>query len=806
MRKNFSKLFSIYVLVLLFSVVFVKSQDAYAAPTGSIKALEFNKSVSVTKSVQEKEYWYKITLKAGQGVDFNMNATLNTGSMYLELYDDKDNYIDRISYIYNGNNDTLHFQSSLNATYYIKVSGDGLGTFKLGTYNSWYNYNNDDSKRPFNSTMYTAKCISSGVKVLSNGASYYRFVANKGSKLSITTRAESVDNYINLKLFDVKGNEIDSENYIYTGESGTISYSVPLTTVYYVGVFGQGKYSLTYSGTSKQTDSDGDKLMDDQEYYGEYYVGYSPNKKDSDGDGVDDYIELSKGKSPVAKYEYTESSLQNHSSMSTALELKKFDSNYIFETSGQQGTWYKFKLGAKESITLVGDADLNINSINIRIYNSEGTELNAVNLDSGYYNTFSISSNINNTYYIYVDGDGIGEYRIGLNHNWNSVGMSDSKRIFNSTFDTATYIKSGYQKLSYYYEDTYYRFKAIAGKNFIIDFTPSSTSDYVNMTLYDQYGNNLVDRRYLSNGDNGNINYKPALSGYYYLRISGHVREGNLTYTGIIAEGDVTPPTMKSVSPKNNSTNVAINSSVTLTFTENVKAGTNYSKMALRTLVNGKYETVPSNITIKNNTLTIKPKASLGYGKTYNVYIPKAALKDAAGNLTKSNIVSNFTTIKQVVIKDKNLEKAIRNAINKQKGAITSVDMLSLKQLCASYVGVKDLTGLEYAVNLQRLILNNNSITSITQLTNLTNLTHLDLSNNNITSIKPLEKLTKLSTLHLYNNSITSISSLKTNRSNGGFSNLGYIDLRKNKMDVSKTSQAYKDIQYLKSKSVYLVY
>jgi hypothetical protein len=76
----------------------------------------------------------------------------------------------------------------------------------------------------------------------------------------------------------------------------------------------------------------------------------------------------------------------------------------------------------------------------------------------------------------------------------------------------------------------------------------------------------------------------------------------------------------------------------------------------------------------------------------------------------------------EVVFKDPNLEAAVREALNIPTGPITSDDMAKLTSLDAHERNIQDLSGLEYAVNLQWLDLDGNQITDISPLSGLTNL------------------------------------------------------------------------------------
>ena len=98
---------------------------------------------------------------------------------------------------------------------------------------------------------------------------------------------------------------------------------------------------------------------------------------------------------------------------------------------------------------------------------------------------------------------------------------------------------------------------------------------------------------------------------------------------------------------------------------------------------------------------------------------------------------------------DPSLEYAVRLALAKPTGAITTTDLQSLKQLNTSWSGISDLSGLEWATNLSSLSLSNNLIADPWPLAGLSVLTNLNLSRNPITNCAPLAQLTNLVSLDL---------------------------------------------------------
>lgn len=109
---------------------------------------------------------------------------------------------------------------------------------------------------------------------------------------------------------------------------------------------------------------------------------------------------------------------------------------------------------------------------------------------------------------------------------------------------------------------------------------------------------------------------------------------------------------------------------------------------------------------------------------------------------------------------DANLEAVVRETINKLEGPIYISDLETITALAAQEKGISDITGLEYCVNLQLLVLHNNNISNISPLAGLINLRELVLWGNNISDISPLAGLTNLQALDLSGNNISNFSQL----------------------------------------------
>jgi hypothetical protein len=90
----------------------------------------------------------------------------------------------------------------------------------------------------------------------------------------------------------------------------------------------------------------------------------------------------------------------------------------------------------------------------------------------------------------------------------------------------------------------------------------------------------------------------------------------------------------------------------------------------------------------------------------------------------------------------------------------TPSDMLRLTFLAKWNSGVSDLTGLQYAINMTDLRLDQSLVSDLSPLAGLTNLATLILDDNRITDVSPLSGLTRLRKLTLFDNAVTDIHPL----------------------------------------------
>ncbi|MDR6549072.1 stalk domain-containing protein [Paenibacillus qinlingensis] len=97
------------------------------------------------------------------------------------------------------------------------------------------------------------------------------------------------------------------------------------------------------------------------------------------------------------------------------------------------------------------------------------------------------------------------------------------------------------------------------------------------------------------------------------------------------------------------------------------------------------------------------------------------------------------------LIEDPQLDKVIRASIGKSSGNLTADDLLKVTSIYAyQKEGIKSLKGLEFAKNLNRLIVSNQPLTRIDEVAGLSKLTFVDISGTQVSDLSPLQGLTQL--------------------------------------------------------------
>ncbi len=105
---------------------------------------------------------------------------------------------------------------------------------------------------------------------------------------------------------------------------------------------------------------------------------------------------------------------------------------------------------------------------------------------------------------------------------------------------------------------------------------------------------------------------------------------------------DKIPPKVSLTSPKNGATGISKTATIAVKFSENIKASTYLNNITIKNLITGKIVKISKSIS--GTTLNIKTTATRTANTWYIVTIPRAAIKDYAGNNLAANYTFKFKT------------------------------------------------------------------------------------------------------------------------------------------------------------------
>ncbi len=147
----------------------------------------------------------------------------------------------------------------------------------------------------------------------------------------------------------------------------------------------------------------------------------------------------------------------------------------------------------------------------------------------------------------------------------------------------------------------------------------------------------------------GNTRYFVSLASGTVKDLAGNSYSGTSTYDFKTVALDTVAPTVKSFTPADGSLNASLNTNITLTFSESVKAGSGlieiHSGSVTGALVESFDAASSSRLSFSGSTLTIDPLNTLANGTHYFVTFANGSVKDLAGNLFTGSSAYDFTTL-----------------------------------------------------------------------------------------------------------------------------------------------------------------
>jgi len=170
------------------------------------------------------------------------------------------------------------------------------------------------------------------------------------------------------------------------------------------------------------------------------------------------------------------------------------------------------------------------------------------------------------------------------------------------------------------------------------------------------------------------------------------------------------------------------------------------------------------NITCGGHPLTIGANAYNNWSFGYSFPGAIDDLRIYEGVLSEGDIRDLFAQgvpEKPVSFPDHNLERALRKALHRPTGPILNIDLLGIRHLDLSGLGIKELTGLEYCYDMKVLTINNAQINDFSPLSAMRGLYWLYLENDDISDISFLEHTRTLRILDLAGNHVSDLSPIE---------------------------------------------
>ncbi|WP_437130779.1 cell wall-binding repeat-containing protein [Peptostreptococcus russellii] len=182
-----------------------------------------------------------------------------------------------------------------------------------------------------------------------------------------------------------------------------------------------------------------------------------------------------------------------------------------------------------------------------------------------------------------------------------------------------------------------------------------------------------------------------------------------------------------------------------------------------------------SNINIYASEIKSIVKENSGKELSQKLYHQKDGLDPFDDENMNSEVEIKDLTLKKAIIGE--INRVFKNEDKSPDDIVTKEEMRSITSL--SYNGsnkekIKDLSGLEYAINLEFVELPDNEISDISAMSNLKNIKRLYMGKNNIEDISAISNCTKMTDISFDENKIEDIGVLSK------LDDVKYLVLRKN--------------------------
>ena len=231
----------INVTIITFLIFLVNTTSfAYTIPHDTVINEVYNKTEKI----------YDFVVKSGQGFTAVLNAHFTEGRVYLYFLNENGESLKNDGWISNGQTGIVEKKFEADGTYYIKVTGEAVGSYDLALYNAWFNPGVNDSNRDFYSSIFTSKLVPVTDTPFNvkhqGGATWFRFNVQAGQGFTAVLNVHFNEGRVYLYFLNENGETLINDGWISNGQTGIVEKKFEANGTYYIYVTGDavGDYDL----------------------------------------------------------------------------------------------------------------------------------------------------------------------------------------------------------------------------------------------------------------------------------------------------------------------------------------------------------------------------------------------------------------------------------------------------------------------------------------------------------------------------------------------------------------------------------
>lgn len=490
----------------------------------------------LTLHINRAANYIKFDLDEGETVAIYVKATLDTSSMWYQVFDPhsyNDNKLNSRRSVRSGQTDIFEFTARQAGTYAINFEGY-YGLIDFAVIKGFSNPDVTDKDRTFFSQPLLSTYIQNGSFELNGADRYFRFEGRVGDNIDITLQPSINGGALDYQLIAPGvSNPVVTGRNLADGVKETISYHVAVNGVYYLrvyssnsSVFANGDIGISISGIRDDLDEDGDGLSNTAELV----RGTDVFLPDTNFNRKTDYEMARSGL--VGKYftELTSSDVRSASSMGAARMMHKNETFSYQHNGGNRYFGFTAKQG--DDIAVLVRVLMNRGTVRVSLLNEHSRTLSSKQLSanqSGDNELLTFSAPYTGTFYVQVNTPYSGTMELNIMDGYTTQGIYDDHRRIYTDFSISKRLYPGRYLRSSMRDTDFYRIEVRRQSNIRVTVTPRTVNDngFMNFSLHNtRQLNQRLGYASVRNGQSYSFTIDNAQPGVYYLAILANSSHG----------------------------------------------------------------------------------------------------------------------------------------------------------------------------------------------------------------------------------------------------------------------------------------